>query len=125
MKKKISPAITIAIVAVVAAIAFTSAYLLAMNRFNSKVSDLASRQAMFSKLSEVDSAVRQNYGGDIPEDALENSTVEGYIAGLSTSDIKYIKAEKFDESKYSQKEYKVIKLTDGSAIVINISKTKK
>lgn len=95
MSKKLSLGATIALIAITAAITVSLTYVYAMNNFNSKMSDVNKRQAMYAKLSEIDQKVRQDYIGKINECDLNDGICAGYIAGLSDVNGKYMSAEKY------------------------------
>lgn len=116
-KKGISPGITIAIAAICSAIAFSAAYVYAMNTFNSKVTDLSEKQEMFTKIYEVDSAVRENYNGEIDEEKLREALSSTYVKSVDKDNIIYVPENQYDEGKYSS-EYKEFKISDGSYVLI-------
>lgn len=111
--------ITIAVVAVCSAIAFSVAYLVAMNTFNEKVTDLAEKQAMFTKLSQVDSTIRQHYDGEINEEELMNALSSSYAKNVDRDNIIYVPEKDYKEEDY--KDYKSFRISDGSYIVIKNS----
>ena len=51
--------------------------------FSTTVTNVSQREAMYDKLSEIDSYVRKNYYGTIDETTLNDYISMGYIAGLS------------------------------------------
>ena len=67
MSKKLSWGVMIALIAITAAVTVSLTYVYAMNSFNSKVADVNERQAMYTKLSEMDQKARQDYIGTINE----------------------------------------------------------
>ena len=60
MSKKISLGAGLALAAISAAVTASITYVYAMNSFNEKVADVNERQAMYTKLSEIDQKVRQD-----------------------------------------------------------------
>lgn len=97
MGKKLSIGATIALMAVTAAVTFTLSYQFAMQRFNATMANVNERQAMYDKLSEVDTSVRQNYLGEIDEKTLADGICSGYISGLQDSQGRYLDAEAYRE----------------------------
>lgn len=95
--KKIPLGICVSAVFVSAALAYSVSYTLAMRKFNKVVSYNYEKQQMYSKLSEVDHAIRQEYFGDINEDDLINNICNGYIHGLNQGDCKYLSSEEYKE----------------------------
>ena len=115
--------ITITIAAVCAAIAFSVAYIYAMKTFNSKVTDLSEKQAMFTKLYEIDSIVRENYSGTIDEEKLKDSLSSAYTIGTDKENVLYVSEAEYNPDKYS-KDYKAFKISDGSYVLIKKSSLK-
>lgn len=97
MSKKVSLGAAVALVAVSAAVTVSLTYVYAMNNFNTKVKDINARQAMYTKLSEIDQKTRQDYIGTIDESTLNDGICAGYVAGLGDSHAKYMSAEKYKE----------------------------
>ena len=83
--------------AAAAAVTVSLTYVYAMNSFNSKVADVNERQAMYAKLSEIDQKARQDYVGEIDEQALTDALCAGYVAGLGDSGAKYYSAARYQE----------------------------
>ena len=67
--KKFSLGACVALCAVTAAVTVSLTYMYAMDTFNERVADVNQRQAMYSKLSEIDQTIRQNFVGEIDETA--------------------------------------------------------
>lgn len=95
MSKKISLGAAVALIAVSAAVTVSLTYTYAMKNFNAKMADVNERQAMYTKLSEIDQKARQEYIGTIDEAALNDAISAGYLAGLGDSQAKYMSAEKY------------------------------
>ncbi|WP_283610045.1 S41 family peptidase [Faecalispora anaeroviscerum] len=95
MSKKVSLGAAAAMSLVAAAITVSLTYTFAMGRFNEKVADVNERQAMYTKLSEIDQKVRQDYIEKIGETGLNDGIAAGYMAGLGDADAKYLSAEKY------------------------------
>ncbi|HEX3037362.1 MAG TPA: S41 family peptidase [Oscillospiraceae bacterium] len=95
MSKKLSLGVVLSLVAITAAITISLTYVYATNNFNTKMADVNKRQAMYTKLSEIDQKVRQDYIGRIDESVLNDGICAGYIAGLSDVNGKYMSAEKY------------------------------
>lgn len=113
--KKISLGACVALCAVTAAVTVSLTYMYAMDTFNERVADVNQRQAMYSKLSEIDQTIRQNFVGEIDETALTDGICTGYLAGLGDADAKYLTAEQY-------KAY--VAGTSGSAVGTGISTVK-
>ena len=113
--KKFSLGACVALCAVTAAVTVSLTYMYAMDTFNERVADVNQRQAMYSKLSEIDQTIRQNFVGEIDETALTDGICTGYLAGLWDADAKYLTAEQY-------KAY--VAGTSGSAVGTGISTVK-
>ena len=82
MNKKISLGIAISLVAIGCAITFVLTWTVSLNIYNSKIGTSEKYEGVYAKPREIDTAVRQNYIGTVSDDALEASTINGYIAGI-------------------------------------------
>ena len=95
MGKKISLGAAVAVAGITAAVTVSLTYVYAMNSFNEKVADVNERQAMYTKLSEIDQKARQDYVGEINETQLTDGICAGYIAGLGDLQAQYMSAERY------------------------------
>ncbi len=118
MKKKISLSIVVTIALVVAAIAFSLAYVIATASMNAKLTDLGQKQALFSTLSDVDSFVREKSYHNMDQAKLSQELCRGY-AEASEGRLLYLTAEEYKESEYTADNgYTVLILADSSALVV-------
>lgn len=126
MSKKLSWGAMIALIAITAAVTVSLTYVYAMNSFNSKVADVNERQAMYTKLSEMDQKARQDYIGTINEATLNDGISAGYLAGLGDLHAKYLSAEKYkaylsgNNIKSIGVGIKTVKDSDGNMQVIEV-----
>lgn len=97
MSRKLSLGAAVSLAAVTAAVTVSLTYGYAMRNFNAKVADVNERQAMYTKLSEIDQKARQDYVGKIDEAALTEGICAGYVAGLGNAHAKYMSAEKYKD----------------------------
>lgn len=97
MNKKISLGAAICFMAIAAAAAFIITMYYAMNIFNSKVANVAEREELYSKLSEIDKIVRNNYLGDIDEETLMDQVADGYMYGLGDPYSVYMTQEEYKQ----------------------------
>ena len=93
--RKFSLGATLSFAAITAAVTVSLTYVYAMNNFNAKVADINQRQAMYSKLSEIDQKVRQDYIGTIDETTLNDAISTGYLAGIGDVNARYLSAERY------------------------------
>ncbi len=95
MSRKVSLGAAVSAAAIASAVTVSLTYSYAMNSFNGKVADINERQAMYTKLSEIDQKARQDYVGKINETALTDGICAGYLAGLGDSHAQYLSAQKY------------------------------
>ena len=95
MSRKVSLGAAISVAAIASAVTVSLTYSYAMNSFNAKVADINERQAMYTKLSEIDQKARQDYVGRIDETSLTDGICAGYLAGLGDSRAQYLSAQKY------------------------------
>lgn len=81
MNRKISLGVTIALMSLAAAVAIVITAGYSMYDFNGRMQSLRESEVMYSKLNEIDGYVRQNFYGDIDEEALMNAVAKGYVSG--------------------------------------------
>ncbi|MCD7730962.1 MAG: S41 family peptidase [Oscillospiraceae bacterium] len=97
MNKKISLGIAIGVMALIAAATFIITYNYSMKVFNETVKNVSEKEEVYTRLSELDKYVRANYVGDIDEQALMDSIMEGYVEGLGDRYAVYYDAEEYAE----------------------------
>lgn len=117
MNRKVSLGITIAACLVAAAIAFSSAFMISRSIFNSKLKDLSKKQDMFTKLSDIDSMVRQHYDGDIDEKKLHDALMKAYSEALD-DEILFMTAQEYKGSAYEEAGCSFQVLSDGTYMVM-------
>lgn len=97
MNKKISLGVAFALMFIVATVTFTTTVMYTRNKFNQTVSNITQREAMYDKLAEIDTYIRNNYIGNIDEDQLMDSIAYGYIAGIDDTYGNYYTAEQYEQ----------------------------
>ncbi len=117
MNRKVSLGITIAACLVAAAIAFSAAFMISRSIFNSKLKDLSQKQDMFTKLSDIDSFVRQHYNGNIDEKRLHDAMKKAYSEALD-NEVLFMTAEEYKESAYEEAGCSFQVLSDGTYMVM-------
>ena len=91
MNKKVSVGITAAFIFIAVTITFTATMIYAMNLFDQKILSVQERASMYEKISEIDSAVRQNFYAGVDDDQMIAGMTEGYIDSLGDPDTRYMK----------------------------------
>lgn len=122
MNKKVSLGITVAACLVAAAIAFSAAFMISRSIFNSKLKDLSQKQDMFTKLSDIDSMVRQHYKGNIDEKRLHEAMKQAYSEALDNQ-VLFMTADEYKESIYEEAGCSFQVLSDGTYMVMAESAT--
>ncbi|MCL2055195.1 MAG: S41 family peptidase [Oscillospiraceae bacterium] len=107
MNKKISLGVAVAFMALTAAATFIITFNFSLNTFNAKLKSVHEKEEAYSRLAEIDNYVRNNYISQINEEALTNSTIRGYIAGLGDPYAQY----------YSPDEYARLQQRDAGILV--------
>lgn len=82
MNRKISLGVAIALMAIASAVTIAITVSLNMQNFNSRMQSLREREVRYDKISEIDKLVRQNFLGDVDEEAVLNAIAKGYVDGL-------------------------------------------
>ena len=91
MNKKVSVGITAAFIFIAVTITFPATMIYAMNLFDQKILSVQERASMYDKISEIDSAVRQNFYAGVDDDQMIAGMTEGYINSLGDEDTRYLK----------------------------------
>lgn len=94
-KRIISVGVAIALMIVTAALTFSLTMVYSQAKFNNRVYNIKEREQVYTKLSEIDSVIRQNYVGEIDEDNLNNSIARGYVSGIGDRYAAYYTAEEY------------------------------
>lgn len=95
MNRKIPLGLTIALMAISAAITFIISTSYSMNIYNRLVADVQQRAEMYQKLEQIDSYVRAYYDGTIDEDKLIEALANGYISIIEDAEAKYMTAQDY------------------------------
>ncbi len=95
MKKKISIGAAVALMAVIATITFSVTMIFSRSQFDTMMQDIKSREAVYTKLAEVDAKVRNNYIGEIDQTTLMDGIIAGYMRGTSDRYARYYTAEEY------------------------------
>lgn len=95
MNKSISLGLTVALMAISAAITFIISTSYSMNIYNGLVADVQERAEMYQKLEQIDTYVRAYYDGTIDEDKLIEALANGYISIIEDADASYFTAREY------------------------------
>lgn len=115
MSKKISIGVALALMMIVAAVTLSVTMIFSKQMFNNTVSNITEREALYDKISEIDSFVRKNYNGNIDEEQLLDGISLGYMAGIHDTYGRYYSAEEYAE---------IIKDNEGQIVGIGITASK-
>ncbi len=97
MSKKITLGAAITFIALAIAVTFCVTLLIATNRFNSQLSDFKEKEALYTKLAEVDAIARENSYFNIDSEEINNAVIKGYLSSVSDKYAKYYSAEEAAE----------------------------
>ena len=93
MNKKVSLGVTISLIAVACAITFVLTMTVSLNMYNSMVAGVQEREAINSKIKEVDSFVRGSSLYTLEEQDIINGIMNGYISGVDDEYARYYTTE--------------------------------
>ncbi len=97
MSKKVSIGALFTLMAIVAAVTFSMTWIFSMNVFDDKMYNLKEREAIYSKLSEIDKIFRNNYAGEIDDKVLMDALSAGYARGSGDAYARYYTAEAYQK----------------------------
>ena len=103
MHKKISVGMLLASVILAVALTVSVTMVIAIRYFNSTVSDVTQRQAMFEYVTDVDKIVRYHYNGTIDEEKLRRALGKGYIDGIDDPYAAYLSSDEYKEALDTRK----------------------
>ncbi len=104
MNKKISLGAAITFMIVVAGITFCITMMVALNYFNTMVSNVNEREAMYQKISNIDAEVRQNLYGveNINKETLNDMIATGYMYGIGDKYAVYYTKVQYETMRQEQ-----------------------
>lgn len=97
MNKKISLGVAISLVAIACAITFVLTWTVSLNIYNSKISSSEKYEGVYAKLREMDVTVRNNYIGELNDETLEQSIINGYVVGIGDKYASYMSSASYYE----------------------------
>lgn len=115
MNKKISLGMSIALMAVASAVAVAITMVFSTTVFNSKLSSINERKAIYEKITEINKIVRENFNGEVDETQLLDSISAGFAFGIGDDYAEYYTAQEYSELKDD---------INGKAVGIGITCTK-
>ncbi len=97
MNKKISLGVAISLVAIGCAITFVLTWTVSLNIYNAKIGSSEKYEGVYDKLRQIDTTVRNNYIGDLDDETLEKSIINGYVTGMGDKYASFMPAESYYE----------------------------
>ena len=94
-KKILSLGVALALMLVTAALTFSITMVYSQTQFNQRVYNIKEREAMYSKIAEVDNLIRQNYIGAIDEQQLQDNIAAAFVEGVGDRYGQYLTAETY------------------------------
>ncbi len=95
MNKKISLGTVIALILIVIAVTFSITMVYSSEVFSDKMYAIKEREALYSKLSEIDNIVRTKSISNVNNEVLMDAIADGYISGIKDPFAKYITAAEY------------------------------
>lgn len=93
MRKKITLGTAIGLMFMAMTLTFCVTMLLSTRIFESRVESVSEKESMYDKISDIDSAVKQNFYTTVDSDKILDALSAGYINGLGDSESKYLTAD--------------------------------
>lgn len=100
-KKILSLGVALALMLVTAALTFSITMVYSQTQFNQRVYNIKEREAMYSKIAEVDNLIRQNYIGVIDEQKLQDNIAAAFVEGVGDLYGQYLTAETYANYLFS------------------------
>ncbi len=94
-KRILSLGVALALMLVTAALTFSITMVYSQNEFNRRVSDIKEKEALYTKIEEVDNIIRQNYIGTIDEQYLQDCIAAAFVQGIGDRYGQYLTAETY------------------------------
>lgn len=107
MNKRISVGVSAAIVMIAITITFAATLIFSMRMFDRKVSSYKERAAMYDKINEIDSLVREKFYSAISDSDMQENTAAGYVAGLGDKYSKYLTAAEYSNAQNTESGVKL------------------
>ena len=90
MKKRYSLSVLLSVMFVAMTLTFCATIVLSTNIFEKKVESVSAKRAMYDKISDIESVVRQHYYTDIDDEKVIESLSRGFLEGLGDSETEYL-----------------------------------
>lgn len=117
-KKILSLGVALALMLVTAALTFSITMVYSQAEFNRRVYNIKAREAMYSKIAEVDNLIRQNYIGTIDEIKLQDAISAAFVDGVGDIYGQYQTAEEYAEYLTSNEGVMI-----GIGVTVNIAES--
>ena len=99
MNRKITLGGAVTLAIMFSTVTFIMTMIYAQKTFDIRDFNIKERETMYAKLAEVDRLIRQKYYNPIDEQALGDSLVRGYVAGIKDEYGLYLTAEQYAEAQ--------------------------
>lgn len=103
MNKKISVGFAISLALMLSTISITLTLIFSMRHFNNLVRGVKEREAVYTKFTEIDNKIRQNYIGEIDEKVLNDYVANGLVSGIRDKYSEYYTSTQYKAFLDSQK----------------------
>lgn len=115
MNKKISIGLAITLALIAMTVTFSITFVLSQQKFTTTVNAVREREKIYSKLSEIDKYVRENYYGEINNNKLYDMLGAGYMLGIEDPNATYYTAKQYAE---------LLQIQDGKLLSIGVELVK-
>ncbi len=103
MNKKVPLGVTIALMIITASVAITISQIFSINYYNMGYSNAQEMKKAYSKLSEIDDIVSDNYINEADTEQLADGMAAGYVAALGDKWSAYLSKDEYKETLQSMK----------------------
>jgi carboxyl-terminal processing protease len=99
MSKKIPLGLSIVLIVFAVLITFQITYLSIAGKYSQKLNEVMVNQNLYNKLAEIDSIYKNLFIGELDEQQVNDSIINGYVRGTSDKFGSYLTAEQYKEYK--------------------------
>ncbi len=99
VKKSVPLSRAVFITVVLVAIAVGSTLFISQRYFNGVISDVAKREKIYSKLSEIDSLLANKFYGEMDQQGMIDGLIKGYVAGIGDPYSRYLTTTEYEQKQ--------------------------
>lgn len=110
MKRKFSAASVLVLLLISVLLTYMITAAVVTREFNGKLKDLDAETVEFQKLATIDAIVREHYALKVEDVALSESSILGYVQGLSDGYSRYLSADEYAEYLLAREQKDVFEI---------------